>query len=792
MALVANSIDSMFNGVSQQPANLRLPSQCAEQINGYASVASGLSKRAPAQHLAKLQSAAVGDAFVHIINRSTTERYAVIITDESMKVYDLITGAAETIVYEQVDPWVASTPTGKTAMVYPTVRNKYQYRLKPGTATGTTSGTEPTWPTTLGETVVDGGVTWICIPNYFAIPAGALASESFEVVTVADYSFVVNKTITVTEQAVSNATPNNLANWYFPTNWQASGSDERYYLPTEGSDEGKLQTMTDLPTASSSTPPTDGDYYEITGDSLSGFSSFYVMYQGGVWIETHETNTATRPDEATMPHALVRESDGDFHIREFGWVPRLFGNFESNVNPSFVGQTITDIGYYKNRLCVSAGENIIFSGAGDYGNFYRSTVTQLLDSDVVDVAVSSQSVSTINYILPAENGMMFFSDQTQFVLNVDQLLTPSTVSIDVATSYEMAPNVKPISVGQDIFFSTESGDFSRIREYTLGGAGSITTDATDISAHAERYIPKNLTRLSGSSNEDIIFCLSKDSSHRNKLYVYKFFYSGGEKVQSAWGTWEFAAQDLILDVSVLNNKAYLVVERDDGVFLETINIRTTDFPLALTYDILLDRRYNFASGNKSFDGTYTTFTLPYELLNASEEALFRLVEADGATDGRVLLTTDYTFPTATTVRVTGDFTAIEIYGGLNYTFTYTFSEQFHRGRNGAAITTGKYQLRTITMVYEDMAYFSTVVDPYGTGDVSVTEPIVTEGLSDFTGKTLGEASLIVGTPVFGTGTYEFQIYGNSKVATIDITNDVPFGGSFVSATVEGFYTNRGR
>ena len=790
MSLVSNAIDAMFNGVSQQPANIRLPSQCEEQINGYASVASGLSKRAPTEYLAKLQSAAIGDAFIHIINRDVSERYAVIIQDEAMSVYDLATGVAETLVYEQQVTWTDTTAYVLDDIAQPTTPNKYLYRC---TTAGTSHATtEPTWPTTLGDTVGDGTVVWTCIDNYFAIPAGALASESFEVVTLADYSFIVNKTNVVAEYASPTVTGNaRLPAWYFPTNWEQAGDDTRYYLPVAGTDMGKVQTMSDLPTADDPAPPSNADFYEITGDDGTGFSSFFVIYQSGVWIETHEQGTSTRPDEASMPHALVREADGDFHVREFGWVPRFFGNFQSNPNPTFIGKTINDVAYHKNRLAFAAGENIIFSGAGDYGNFYRNTVTQLLDSDVVDVAVSSQEVSTVKYILPAENGMMFFSDQAQFVLNVDQLLTPSTVSIDVATSYEMSDKVKPISVGQDVYFATESGDFSRIREYTLGGGGNITTDATDVAAHIEKYIPKNLTRLAGSSNEDILMGISSESGFENRVYVYKFFFSGGEKVQSAWSYWEFAAQDVILDVSILNNKAYFIIERDDGVFLETLNIRTTDFPLANTFDILLDRRYNFEGGDKSFDGTYTTFTLPYELLDSTEEGDFRLVEADGVTTGRILLTTDYTFPSATTVRVTGDFTSIEIYGGLNYTFTYRFSEQFNRNQ-GTAITIGKNQLRAITVVYEDMAYFSTSVDPYGTGDFDVQEPIVTEGLSAFTGKTLGEASLIVGSPVFGSGTYEFQIYGNSKVAIVELTNDVPFGGSFVSATVESFYTNRGR
>jgi hypothetical protein len=89
MPLVSETIPNLINGVSQQPAPLRLPSQCEEQVNAYSSVVEGLKKRPPLEYVAKLNSLQVGNAFVHTINRDTTERYVVIITNGDLKVYDL-------------------------------------------------------------------------------------------------------------------------------------------------------------------------------------------------------------------------------------------------------------------------------------------------------------------------------------------------------------------------------------------------------------------------------------------------------------------------------------------------------------------------------------------------------------------------------------------------------------------------------------------------------------------------------------------------------------------------------
>lgn len=63
--------------------------------------------------------------------------------------------------------WLANHAYAKDARVEPTVRNGYRYRC---TVAGTShASTQPTWPTTIGNTVTDGGVTWKCVskvPEY--------------------------------------------------------------------------------------------------------------------------------------------------------------------------------------------------------------------------------------------------------------------------------------------------------------------------------------------------------------------------------------------------------------------------------------------------------------------------------------------------------------------------------------------------------------------------------------------------------------------------------------------------
>lgn len=57
--------------------------------------------------------------------------------------------------------WAAGTAYNVGDRVFPTTRNGYVYEC---TAAGTSdAATEPIWPTNIGDTVVDGTVTWQCI-----------------------------------------------------------------------------------------------------------------------------------------------------------------------------------------------------------------------------------------------------------------------------------------------------------------------------------------------------------------------------------------------------------------------------------------------------------------------------------------------------------------------------------------------------------------------------------------------------------------------------------------------------
>ena len=91
MPLVSSSIPNLINGVSQQPAALRLASQAEQVVNCMPRAVEGLKKRPSMEHVAKLFTPSVfaDPPFTTIVDRDGTIQHLIVIQNGSIKVFAL-------------------------------------------------------------------------------------------------------------------------------------------------------------------------------------------------------------------------------------------------------------------------------------------------------------------------------------------------------------------------------------------------------------------------------------------------------------------------------------------------------------------------------------------------------------------------------------------------------------------------------------------------------------------------------------------------------------------------------
>jgi hypothetical protein len=140
-------------------------------------------------------------------------------------------------------------------------------------------------------------------------------------------------------------------------------------------------------------------------------------------------------------------------------------------------------------------------------NFFRTTVTDLLDSDPIDVTVSNREITNLRAAQPFQENLTIFSDTAQFVLKGGDLLTPRTVSISQVTNFDYTKTVEPLPLGSYLYFPFDRGNHTGLREYTINSTTDVY-DSDEITQAVPQYIPNDLLSLTGSNSEGLIAAIS--------------------------------------------------------------------------------------------------------------------------------------------------------------------------------------------------------------------------------------------------------------------------------------------
>ena len=458
----------------------------------------------------------------------------------------------------------------------------------------------------------------------------------------------------------------------------------------------------------------------------------------------------------------------------FKFTDRAAGNNESNPVPSFIGKNINDITFFKNRLVLMAGENAVLSEIGEYFNFFRSTVTVLLDTAVIDVGVGGTEVNELFTAVPFSDRLILFSTRTQFALQGETILAPTTASISQVTNFDIDTSVVPFTVGPSLFFAFNRGTYSGIREFYRTGDSEIQFDAVEATAQVPQYIKGPVKKIVASSHEDMLVLLGSEA---DTLYVYKYFKSQQGNLQSAWCKFILTGTKIV-DMRFIKQSLFLVIVRDGRTYLERMDLQTGLTDEGKDYVVNLDRRTKVAATTSpSF-----TLTLPSDYLIGEGDTM--QVVSD---DGEIMTIESYTAGTNTITLKEATTIGRSYYVGIPYTFRYEISKPvLKRAKQGGGfeiIAVGRHQIRYMTVVYDKTAAFVVRITPeVGSIDgTSIDYP--------FSGRYLSAGGFLGSVPS-ETGDFRFPVFAESDAVKIEILNDSPLPSNIQAITFEASYTSR--
>ena len=388
MPVISRAIPTLLRGISQSSDFLKQPDHADIQDNADSNPVLGLTKRSGFQFLTALQSSTLGNVHIQTINRDANERYVAIFSNGNVRVFEL--DGTELTVHKPDGTNYLNTSTPRSVMKTVTIAD---FTFVVNTSIQTAM-----------DTTLSGGTGTKAIIFITQATADTIYSVTIDGVTVTDNTDGDSTLSTDTIAAdLKSGLDSGLSGFTIVRNGPVLyvRKNDNSNFSIDGSDtqgdtkmtivKDSIQRFSDLPVVAP-----HGYVVEVKGDEGTNFDNYYVKFVGnntttdgvleeGQWEETVEAGITFKFNYDTMPHVLIRQADGNFRFARVDgesynvtvsgtttsydlpkWGERTVGDLDSAPNPSFIGNKINNVFFFRNRLGFLAGDNVVLSRVSEF------------------------------------------------------------------------------------------------------------------------------------------------------------------------------------------------------------------------------------------------------------------------------------------------------------------------------------------------------------------------------------------------------------------------------------------
>lgn len=503
-------------------------------------------------------------------------------------------------------------------------------------------------------------------------------------------------------------------------------------------------------------PTSEKGIYYLQAERISDDPTGEVLEEV-VWSEDRHPTQPHSLDDTTLPHKI--EYNGtNFVFSVIDFKSRQTGDEDSTPFPEFVGSTLQTMGYFQKRLVVVAENAVYMTETEDLRNWFRQSAVQLLVTDPIGVTTSDLGADIIIHLVPHNKDLLVITSNSQFKINGSEALTPQTVSMPLTTKYECQESVAPVTIGNSVYFPIDYGDSTGVQEYT-GEKDTSQDFAAPITSHIIGYLQGKATLFAASPNLEMI-AMKTSNNQDNVLFIYEQYTDGqGKRSQQSWSEWEFADNEVILDIKFRRNELVVLTAKGTDLVVKAIPMytRVTSSPL----DVFLDDMLILPT-------TGTTVTVPsgYSTTGCvavrGEGTLNELWKVNFTRAGDILTFSE-------------DIGAGSVYVGRIFTSEFEPTRPFVYDEDGTTITTDKVRVsRWILSLVETHELSMTKTSDF-------SDDVTTKFESRFVGQ------YALGTIEAFTGDQQFSFAEEASHATALFFTDNYLGCTISDVSWEGQY-----
>ena len=563
---------------------------------------------------------------------------------------------------------------------------------------------------------------------------------------------------------------------------------------------------------------TDDYYVKFEADNgTSGAGSYNECVRPNNFSSGSDTMVAGL-DPATMPHALINNRNGTFTFTKLDfaskgntenyWKDRQVGDNTSNPFPTFVGSTIQEMFFHRNRLGFVSGEQIVMSQPGQYFNLFIVSAISASDDNPIDITVSDVKPAFINHILPIQKGIMMFSDNGQFLLFTESdIFSPKTVRLKKISSYECDATIQPVDLGTSVLFTSNVSAYARAFEATILDQ-STPPNILEQTRVVPEFLPKDITKSTNSTSIGITTYGKKGDS---AIYHYKYYNAGEKREQSAWYTWTLTGT---MQHMLYTGGSFFAVTFHDGSYklcrYEYVTDATSDRTYVLgtgTVGSPLETSRQFeahldnmtiatnvaGSAQTTTAPEKTVLTIPYTPANTTDLFMVGLSgnDSDGNSIAGTVRAADAVGTNSVTFNNINLHSAAKVAVGYKYTSTIELPTYYFNVGANAYDTNGELRISGINFelgVGGPMEFHLTSPYEYIDASGNVTKDI--DDYVQFESGILANSSVFDKPPADLARSVRVPIQRKNEKYTLQIKVPDPFSTAIISGSWDGNYSNK--
>jgi hypothetical protein len=213
------------------------------------------------------------------------------------------------------------------------------------------------------------------------------------------------------------------------------------------------------------------------------------------------------------------------------------GDKSTNIAMRWMSNQITYMGLFQDRLLIGSDAALAVSGAGDYLNFFRTTMVTVPIKDGFEMVAQGGEDDRLRHSVAYNRNLVIFGDKRQYIISGTTALTPTSANMAIMTVYPDGAECRPVAAGGQIYYARNREGAVEVHQIQPG-AYVDSAESFPASAQVGNYITAPAAEIETIPGTPAMLVL-RSRVTPSTLYVFSYLDAPDGRKQDAWYKWTF-------------------------------------------------------------------------------------------------------------------------------------------------------------------------------------------------------------------------------------------------------------